>query len=365
MFRISDRYLFFQVLQATVYAVVALSLFIVLGQIFQEIRPLLVENRVPLPLVGKFILNVFPKSLMFTIPWGFMAAVMLVFGRLSAENELNALQLAGLSLPRVALPVIILGALLSSLCLWINTSIVPRANARIDNVVYDAVERNPKDLIKPGMITSQIENLRIFVQSKDGKKLQNLHIYRLPDPKKKTENTGCEYVYAEDAGLGVDPLKKQIKLTMNSAYIESTGKNQEPQIILASAAPWKYDLLREKKFRANSMTEQEIRHYLSNPPPGLKPITIAKFHSSIIQRYTFAMATFCFAFIAIPLSLARRRQDSTSGIILALLLGAGYFIFTLVAQKSGDVDKAMIILWSPNVLCILVGIHLFHRVRFR
>ena len=63
MFRISDRYLFFQVLQATVYAVVALSLFIVLGQIFQEIRPLLVENRVPLPLVGKFILNVFPKSL--------------------------------------------------------------------------------------------------------------------------------------------------------------------------------------------------------------------------------------------------------------------------------------------------------------
>ena len=246
MFRISDRYLFFQVLRATVYAVAALSLFIVLGQIFQEIRPLLVENRVPLPLVGKFVLNVFPKSLMFTIPWGFMAAVMLVFGRLSAENELNALQLAGLSLPRVALPVIILGALLSSLCLWINTSIVPQANARIDNVVYDAVERNPKDLIKPGMITSQIENLRIFVENKDEKKLQSLHIYRLPDPKKKTENPSYEYVYAEDAGLGVDPLKKQIKLTMNSAYIESTGKNQELQIILASAAPWKYDLLREK-----------------------------------------------------------------------------------------------------------------------
>lgn len=101
MFRISDRYLFWQIFKATIYAVVALSLFLVIGQIFQEIRPLIVEQRVPLPLVGKFILNVFPMSLMFTIPWGFMAAIMLVFGRLSQEQELNALQLGGLSLPRI------------------------------------------------------------------------------------------------------------------------------------------------------------------------------------------------------------------------------------------------------------------------
>lgn len=362
MFRISDRYLFWQITKATLYAVVALSLFLVIGQIFQEIRPLIVEKRVPLNLVGKFIINVFPMSLMFTIPWGFMAAVLLVFGRLSVEQELNALQLGGLSLPRIARPVFVLGGLLSALCLWVNVEVVPRANARMDNIVYEAVERDPKSLIKPGMITSQLDSLRIFVQKKDEEKLHSLHLYRLPDPKKP--GSVGEYVYAEDASLGVDPEKKQIKLTLTSAYIESTDKSGQLNIYVASAAPWRVDLTRKKRYRASSMTEGEIRELLANPPEALAQKDRNKYLTGITQRYSFAMASLAFSFIAVPLSLAKRRKDSTSGILTALLLGAGYFIFSLLAQKSNDPTQATILLWAPNVLCVIFGIYLFHRVRF-
>lgn len=362
MIRISDRYIFRQVTKATVFAVVSLSLFIVLGRIFQEIRPLVVDSRVPLPLVGKFVLNVFPMSLMYTIPWGFMAAILLVFGRLSAEQELNAMQLGGLSLPRIAMPVLLLGALLSALCLWINVTIVPRANARMDNIVYEAVERDPKALIKPGMITAQLQNLRIFVQKKDDEKLYSLHLYKLPNLK-KNETTG-EYVYAEDASLGVDPVQKKIKLSLNSAYIESPSKEGNLNIFVASAAPWKVDLTRKKEWRASSMSNEEIRSFLTQPPAEFKTKNTTKYLSTITQRYSFAMASLAFAFIAVPLSLARRRKDSNSGILTALLLGAGYFIFSLLAQKSGDPDLANILLWAPNALCVLAGFYLFYRVRF-
>ena len=362
MFRTTDRYLFRQICKTTVYAVVALSLFLVIGQIFQEIRPLIVDKRVPLLLVGKFILNVFPMSLMFTIPWGFMAATLLVFGRLSQEQELNAMQLGGQSLPRIALPVFAFGAMLSGLCLWVNVQIVPRANARMDNIVYEAVERDPKSLIKPGMITSQLNNLRIFVQSKDDEKLHSLHLYRLPDPKKP--GSVGEYVYAEDATLGVDPVKKQIKLTLTSAYIESTDKSGELNIYVASAAPWKVDLTRKKKYSASSMTEEEIRALLADPPETMEAKDKTRYLTSITQRYSFAMASLAFAFISVPLSLTKRRKDSTSGILSALLLGAGYFIFSLVAQKSSDPSLATIILWIPNALCVLIGMILFRRVRF-
>lgn len=362
MFRISDRYLFWQIAKSTLYAVVALSLFLVIGQIFQEIRPLIVEKRVPLTLVGKFIINVFPMSLMFTIPWGFMAAVLLVFGRLSVEQELNALQLGGLSLPRIARPVFVLGGLLSALCLWVNVEVVPRANARMDNIVYESIERDPKALIKPGMITSQLDNLRIFVQKKDEEKLHSLHLYRLADPKKP--GSVGEYVYAEDASLGVDREKKQIKLTLTSAYIESTNKDGELNIYVASAAPWKVDLTRKRRYRASSMTEGEIRDYLANPPDTLTQKDRNKYLTGITQRYSFAMASLAFGLIAVPLSLAKRRKDSTSGILTALLLGAGYFIFSLLAQKSNDPTQATILLWAPNVLCVIFGFYLFHRVRF-
>jgi lipopolysaccharide export LptBFGC system permease protein LptF len=363
MFRLSDRYLFWQIAKATLYAVVALSLFLVIGQIFQEIRPLLVEKRVPILMVGKFVLNVFPASLMFTIPWGFMAAVILVFGRLSQEQELNALQLGGLSLPRIARPVFVLGALLSALCLWVNVEVVPRANASMHNIVYEAVERDPKSLIKPGVITSQLANLRIFVQRKDEGKLHSLHLYRLPDPKKPTSVR--EYVYAEDASLDVDREKKQIKLTLTSAYIESMDRDGDLNIYVASAAPWKVDLTRKKKYRASAMTEREIREVLANPSESISPKDVNKLHTAIIQRYSFAMASLAFSCIAVPLSLAKRRKDSTSGILAALLLGACYFIFSLLAQKASTPSLSMILLWLPNGLCLMIGMYLFHRVRFR
>src|SRR5688572_29092566 len=100
--RISDRYIGRQVLTGTVFAVGLLCVVLVLGNLFKEIRPLLVESRVPLSYLWRFALNVIPYSLIFTLPWGFLAAVLLVFGRLSSENELLGFWMAGNSLFRLA-----------------------------------------------------------------------------------------------------------------------------------------------------------------------------------------------------------------------------------------------------------------------
>ena len=48
-----------------------------------------------------FIAYVLPFSLIFTIPWGLLTAILLVFGRLSADNELIALRSNGVSIGRI------------------------------------------------------------------------------------------------------------------------------------------------------------------------------------------------------------------------------------------------------------------------
>ena len=90
--RLADRYIAKQVLMGTLYAIVVLSLVLVMGNLFKQVRPLLVEQHAPPGLVFRFILNLVPFSLMFTIPWGFLSAVILVFGRLSGENEITPSQ---------------------------------------------------------------------------------------------------------------------------------------------------------------------------------------------------------------------------------------------------------------------------------
>ncbi len=363
MIRTADRYIFCQALVATLYAVVLLSFFLVLGTIFQEIRSLLVESRLPLSSVGKFALNIFPSSLIFTVPWGFMAALLLVFQRLSAENELQALQLSGMSLARIAAPVFVLAGMLSFFCLWINLQVVPAAERSNMAIKYDVIENNPQALIKPGMITSQFDaNVSLFVQSRDGNMVKSLHLYRLPAADKKE---GGEYIYAEDATIGLDADTRQIKLTLNSAYIERGFGKKDEQFFMASAAPWKWDITRKPKSDPKSMTNAEIADFLRHPPADVKPKVIGKMTSMYHQRFSFAFASLAFASVAVPLGLVKRRKEGAGGVLVALLLGAGYFVFSVLANKSTNPSAVAAMLWAPNFLCFGIGIWLFHRARFR
>jgi lipopolysaccharide export system permease protein len=292
-----------------------------------------------------------------------MAAVLLVFQRLSAENELQALQLSGMSLWRIAVPVFFLAGLLSGFCLWVNLQVVPAAELSNLGIKYYAVETNPESLIKPGAITSQMDrNVSIFVESRDGNKVKSLHLYKLPDPNK---NEGSEYIYAEEASIGLDLQERQIKLMLNSAYIERPSADNELEVFIASAAPWKWDVTRQAKMDPDSMTNEQIDAYLRDPPEGMPAKNIGKFTSVYHQRYSFAFASVAFACVAVPLGLTKRIKEGTGGVLMALLLGAGYFVFSVLANKSAHPARVATMLWAPNVLCVAVGFWLFHRARFR
>ena len=66
-----------------------------------------------------------------------------------------------------------------------------------------------------------------------------------------------------------------------------------------------------------------------------------------------------------PLGNTTRRLDNSSGLILSLLIGAGYFLATSLADQFRSVTLVTAALWLPNVLCVVIGVILFRRARFR
>src|SRR5438309_5362079 len=103
--KLIDRYVGKQILVAAIIAIAVLSLVLVLGNVFKQLLDLLVNHDVPIEFILSFIGYILPFSLTFTIPWGFLTAVLLVFGKMSAENELIALRATGVSVPRVCATV--------------------------------------------------------------------------------------------------------------------------------------------------------------------------------------------------------------------------------------------------------------------
>lgn len=417
--RIADRYIGWQVLYGTIFGVTLLTVVLILGQLFKQIRPLLVEQAAPLELIGRFILLILPFSLMFTLPWGFLASTLLSFGRLSSNNELIGLRMAGLSLTRVALPVILVGAGLSGLSWWLTGTAAPQAKDASRDLIYDAIKADPKALLDPGVIHSRFPKRRVFVERKDENgMLRGIHIYMFSSEGRDARLEA--YMYADMVDLYVNKEEKELRLKLTNPYIDrfdpsadgappltiqaselepvlidfsaSREKKSKPSDIVNSKIP---DTIAESKQRqidyrkelagelpeTNPEADPDLETEAPAEPEELTKERIDELEYSIgkedrlqkklkielHKRRSISMACLSFAIIGIPLGISARRRETANGLLISLLVAAAYFGILIFAQQidNAPLPTVVTVLWLPNALCLVLGIWLFRRASFR
>lgn len=354
----------------TLYAVLVLGIVLVLGSLFQKIQPLLVEQKAPLELVARFVISVLPASLMYTIPWGFLSAVLLVFGKLSSNQEITSFRVAGLSLVRLSAPVFVIGALLSLVSMWLNINLVPQSKATSRQLIYEQAVRDPGSLLKPGVVQGDFKGdgkdvQKVLIEGKTGDWLEGFHLYLLPnDPSKSSEIT---YIHASRSALTIDRENSRLLLKLEDAYVDPPKDGKEVQSLFAGEAePLILDLKdpRDRRLKASSMSNDEILHAISTNDT-ISESKKVQMKLEITKRYSFSMACLAFAFVAVPLGLQSRRRDTSRGLVMSLLIGAGYFVLTMLADEFKTDSGAAFMLWAPNVACVLLGLFLFRRARFK
>ena len=366
--RISDRYIGKQILLGTLYAVAILGIVLVLGNLFKKIQPLLVDQKAPLELVLRFVLSVLPVSLMYTIPWGFLSAVLLVFSRLSSGHEITGFRVAGISLARLAAPVFLIGTLLSLASLWLNTRVVPQSKATAAQLIYEQAARDPDSLLKPGVVQGNFKGgsagvQKVLIEGRSGEWVEGFHYHQVPGESGQDRT----YVHAARAALAVDRAKSQLRLKLEDAFFETHRADGRVELAFAGMAePLLIDLRDPgtRRKRPSSMTSGEIRETVA-ASPELDRKSRIRYHAELVKRQSFSMACLAFAFIAVPLGINARRRDSSGGLVLSLVIGTGYFLVTVLAQQFSSEAMASAVLWSPNVACVLIGLFLFRRARFR
>lgn len=365
MLRLMDRYIGKQIIAATIFGVIVLSVLLVMGNLFKELRPLMVEEQASPALIGQFVLSVLPFSLIYTIPWGFLVAVLLVFGRLSAENELVSMRMSGVGLLRIAAPVFVIGAMLSAFCLWLNTSMAPKAKDTIKFVLYEAVKENPNALLDPGVVQTRFKGQKVFVESRKDDTLYGLHLYQLDGD----EDTGFPSVsvYAREAKLKINQESKQLRLHLTDAFMEARNKEGSHELaFIGEQEPLLFDFSveRKKKRKASTMTNAEIHETLTSGEE-IQPRLHYRLSNEIQRRYSFSLACISLCLVGVPLGINARRRETSTGLAISILVALGYFLFFAIAQQHEKSSgyTATILYWTPNVLCLILGIFLFFKAR--
>src|SRR2546428_4492224 len=134
--KLVDKFVSRELLVNVFFAIAVLSLVLIVGNIFRKLLPLLVNHDVPVEYLIAFIAYVFPFSLIFTIPWGLLTAILLVFGRLSAENALIALRAHGVSVPRAAASLRRIALIWTAFCLWPAVQMSPAPQQKLRRAIF-------------------------------------------------------------------------------------------------------------------------------------------------------------------------------------------------------------------------------------
>jgi LPS export ABC transporter permease LptF len=379
--KLLDRYVAGEVLGTSAFAVAILSVVLVLGKVFREMLDLLVNHNAPLEFILSFVAYILPFSLTFTIPWAFLTAVLLVFGKMSAENELIALRSSGVSIPRICAPVFLLATVFVGICLWINLEVAPRAQVKMKNAVYNIATSNPMAMFSSDKVIDEFPGRKIYVERNNGPELHNLLVYELGE-----EFDPMKVVFARRGLLETDHEHNQILLHLLDARFEQRDDN-EPQNLLKikqgiTAQETTFPISLKELYERNrkrsgfsAMTvaqlqekiqEETTRKLSADDSRKLREQQLSA-KVEVSKRFSFAMASFAFGLIGVPLAVTAQRKETSIGFMLSLAVALVYFLCIIFADTVRNKPHLHpeILVWSPNILFVSLGLWLFWRLSRR
>ncbi|HCN29606.1 MAG TPA: hypothetical protein DIT64_12865 [Verrucomicrobiales bacterium] len=369
--RIFDRYLGRQVFSATLLGVLLLSGVMVLGNLYKKLDELLGGAQLPFSFILEFVAMVIPFSLVFTIPWAFLTSILLVFGRMSADNELVSLRMTGWSMPRICAPVFALALLLAGICHWVNVDVAPAAKDRLKRMFYEVALDDPTTIFQPGQVMDKMPGFIIHTGGKEGEVLQDMHIIEME------RRLPVRVIRAREARLekrSEDEL--DLLMVMDDAEIESLAYDEERRLVKteflkASRTAMIFPLSSMKnttvKVNAGMKSTGELwREVIEDAKDD--PAHDAKEHSRSLtelnKRYSFSLACLTFALVGIPLGVTAQRRETSTGFALSLVTATVYLVFIILADTLNDKPHLFphLIVWLPNAVFLGIGGWLFHRL---
>ncbi len=357
---------------------------LLLGNIIREVFALLFNDQASLGLVFTAIGLLLPYVLVFALPMGMLTAMLLVFGRFSADQELTAARAGGISLLALVTPALLLSLAFSLLCATINMDIAPRCRRAYKNLLYDLTNTRPDAVLTEGRFVKDIKNYIIYIGKIRGDYLEDVLITKL-DNDGVAEST-LRAVHGE---LVRDPGGTNASLRLFQARAAQWDRgNLQPYIIPGEfLLPLQLPERSVREPKINEMTflqlreeQRRLEHLLRSTPAvpladagtlklqreelsaPLRDMT-SPLKVQMHQQVAFSFACLGFTLVGIPLGIRAHRRETSIGVAIALFLVLVYYSFYILAvtlETRADLAPHLIV-WLPNFLFQAVGAVLLWR----
>ncbi|MBV9215562.1 MAG: LptF/LptG family permease [Acidobacteria bacterium] len=161
---------------------------------------------VPSDLVWQLTIALIPNVIAFTCPTALLIGTVIGLSKMQGDSELITIRSAGVGNIQIAIPIILLGILLSIFGYFVNEKGVPAAAALVKKVGLETAIQKLESPLEPGAFNTEVAGYTIYVRGGDV----------------ETGRWTGLFAYREDPGNGVVRL-----LTSKGGRIDSSDESAE------------------------------------------------------------------------------------------------------------------------------------------
>jgi lipopolysaccharide export system permease protein len=355
-----DRYVAREVLAPFAVDVGLLTFALVTGKLL-KLMDMVVNHGVSLGEVLGIIGYIMPAFLELTFPMAVLLGVLMGFGRMSSDQEMTAARACGVSLYRLAVPVMIVALGVYAISSYFAFSLRPWANSNLRDKLFELSQTRTSAGLKEKIFNSNFPGLVVYVDEMsdtDGS-LKGVLISDARDP--HNQNT----IIAKRGAMLPDPKNKSMTLRLYDGSIFGV----EPQNNATHVTSFMtYDLgvqpeetLDMSDQDPGEMTYPQLRADIKQARAKGKPDYNAE--TELASKFTVPFATMLFALLGISLGLKPARGGHSERFGVSVALFFLYYSLMRVGEtlaQRGKLD-AWVAMSIPDVVFMALAFWFFYR----
>lgn len=344
----------------------------------------------------RLIPYILPDSLRFTLPATTLFAISMIYGRMSAANEIVAIKSLGISPLALLSPVLILAFLISLVAVWLNDLGVSWGRLGVERVVLAAAEEIAYGMLRTHHAYST-KQFSINVKRVDGRRLIQPHISF-----RSGKDRPAFTLTAEEAELRIEPSANKLTFLCRNATMDygdkvtmrqprtfehviplsdrqTSATETHPSFMALRAIPGAI----EKQDQEILELEQEYAAHaayqmLSGDLEGLQDkdwsraantLEAAWSHLHRLQtepyrRWANGFSCLCFALVGAAMAIRWRNADLLTSFFLCFLpILVVYYpllMYGVDAAKNGRLPPTIV--WLGNLILVVWGLWMMRRV---
>ena len=329
---------------------------------FFELLGDMIKNDISMSTMVDYLLHLAPSLVYQLTPIGVLVASLICFGVLTKYNEVTAFKAGGVSVHRLAAPVLVASLLVSGLLFGLDQRYIPEANRRQEMLRAEIKKKPPATYLRKN---------REWVYGQ-GSRIYNYHFL---DPEKELMSKVNVYE--------LDPASFQIvhQISAERAHwdarahtwifqngISQNLNDQQFRQFYGSSARFKelseppsWFVKEEKEYK--EMNFEELGHYIREQQASgmdTTPLRVQYYKKFAVPLFALIMAV-----LSIPFAFIAGNRGAMTGVGISFGIAIAYWTVGTLFEQIGDLNQlpAAMAAWSPDILFALAGLYFMARMK--